>query len=268
MFTIVDLTRPLTSRSLSYPGDQVGVAIAAGEAGSPETQATHLTHLDMHLGTHMDAPLHFIPGAADVASLALVLRPAVVVRTREQAIPARVLPNVLPQGCAVLFDTGWTESLESPAYYKESPHLSAELAEALVSRGVGLVGVDTPSVDAIDPTSRFPAHRILLGAGIPIVEGLCSLDRLPDRAGTFWFAAFPLKLEGADGSPVRAIALLPTQDKAGQERWAALQRSAAHGPSRLPSIEASEGGLWSSDSSTSTRSPTGPSPETPPGCVS
>jgi arylformamidase len=218
MFTIVDLTRPLTSQSLSYPGDQIGVAVAGAGGADPETQATRPTLLDMHLGTHMDAPLHFIPGAADIASLALVLRPAVVVRTRERAIPARALPEALPQGCAVLFDTGWTTSLESRSYYEGFPHLSPELAEALVSRGATLVAIDTPSVDAIDPTSRFPAHRILLGAGIPIVEGLCNLDRLPDGARAFWFAAFPLKLEGADGSPVRAVALLPAQDAAGHRR--------------------------------------------------
>lgn len=216
MFAIVDLTRPLSCRSLSYPGDQVGVALARGDGADPETQATHVTLLDMHLGTHMDAPLHFIPGAADIGSLTLMLRPAVVVRTRERTIPASVLPRALPRGCAVLFDTGWTADLESRSYFEGFPHLSPELAEALVSRGAGLVGIDTPSVDAIDPTSRFPAHRILLGAGIPIVEGLCNLDRLPDGVRTFWFAAFPLKLEGADGAPARAVALLPAQDEAGQ----------------------------------------------------
>jgi kynurenine formamidase len=51
-----------------------------------------------------------------------------------------------------------------------------------------------------------PSHRILLGAGIPIVEGLCNLSELPDTPGIVWFAAFAMKLEGVDGSPVRAVA--------------------------------------------------------------
>ncbi|MCX6094056.1 MAG: cyclase family protein, partial [Candidatus Bipolaricaulota bacterium] len=173
MFSIVDLTRQLTRRSLSYPGDQIGVTATTVDVGHPEVRVTHLTHLDMHLGTHMDAPLHFIPGGPDIAALGLALRPAVVVRTRERTIPAHVLPETPLKGLAVLFDTGWTVGPESPAYYEGYPHLSTVLAETLVSRGVGLVGIDTPSVDANAPANDFPVHRILLGAGIPIVEGLC-----------------------------------------------------------------------------------------------
>ncbi len=208
MLTIIDLTRQLTRRSLSYPGDQIGVVAATVDVGDPEVRVTHLTHLDMHLGTHMDAPLHFIPGAPDIAALALAPRPALVVRTRDRTVHAHVLPQAPLDGRAILFDTGWTVGPDSPAYYEGYPHLSAELADALVSRGVGLVGIDTPSADANDPTSRYPAHRILLGAGIPIVEGLCNLDRLPDGLDAFQFACFPLKLEGLEGSPVRAVAFL------------------------------------------------------------
>ena len=218
MFTIVDLTQRITRQSLSYPGDQVGVAATTLDVGDPEVRVTHLTHLDMHLGTHMDAPLHFFPGAPDIASLGILLRPAVVVRTRERTIPASLLPTDPLDGRAVLFDTGWTANLESPAYYEGYPHLSAELAEALVSRGVALVGIDTPSADAINPATHYPAHRALLGAGIPIVEGLCNLAQLPEGPDAFRFACFPLKLEGAEGSPVRAVALLSAPNEAGQRR--------------------------------------------------
>jgi arylformamidase len=216
VFEITDLTRRLTGRTLQFPGDQPGLVAGCVDLGRPDVQLTHLTHLDLHLGTHIDAPLHFVPGGADIASLESVLRPGIVVRTRDRAILPSVLPAASLRGSAVLFDTSWAVSAESRAYFEGFPHLSPELAEALVSRGAGLVGIDTPSVDAIDPTSRFPAHRILLGAAIPIVEGLCNLDRLPDGVRTFWFAVFPLKLEGADGAPARAVALLPAQDEAGQ----------------------------------------------------
>jgi len=218
MFTIVDLTRKLTRGSLSYPGDQIGVVASAVDGGDPEARVTQLSRLDMHLGTHMDAPLHFIPGGSDIAALGLTAWPGVVIRTREHIVLESALPRTSLEGCAVLFDTGWTASLESPAYYEGFPYLSTELAEALVSRGATMVGVDTPSVDAVDSAPCYPAHRALLGAGILIVEGLCNLDRLPGRAGAFWFAAFSLKIEGADGSPVRAVALLPAQTEAGQRR--------------------------------------------------
>ncbi|MCX6093034.1 MAG: cyclase family protein [Candidatus Bipolaricaulota bacterium] len=206
MFTTIDLTRRLTPSSLSYPGDQVGVDIRTVDAGDPSVHVTHLAHLDMHLGTHMDAPLHFVPGGSDIVDLGIPFRPAVVIRTRERSISARALPPTSLDGCAVLFDTGWTIGPESRAYFEAYSHISLELARALVFRGVALVGIDTPSADPIDPALKCPSHRILLGAGIPIVEGLCNLSALPDTSGIVWFGAFALKIEGVDGSPVRAVA--------------------------------------------------------------
>lgn len=208
MSTIIDLTRPLTLFALSYPGDRRGIAADRSDGRATDRPFTQLERLDLHLGTHLDAPAHFVPGGLDVASVPLALRPAVVVRTRETAIPASALPAVPLEGRAVLFDTGWAASLESPAYFESFPHLTPELCEVLVARGAALVGIDTPSVDPRDPTSGYPAHQILLGAQIPIVEGLCGLDRLPDEPDASRFACFPLKLAGADGAPARAIAIV------------------------------------------------------------
>jgi arylformamidase len=207
VFEIIDLTRRLTNRTLQFPGDQPGLTAGRVDLGRPDVQLTRLTHLDLHLGTHIDAPLHFVPGAADVAALDLALYPAVVVDTREHEVSPGVLPAQSLRGCAVLFSTGWTIDAESPAYFAGFPHLSPKTAAELVDRGAALVGIDTPSVDPNDPTSRYPAHRILLGVGIPIVEGLCNLDWIPREAGPLWFAAFPLKIDGVEGSPVRAAAL-------------------------------------------------------------
>jgi arylformamidase len=209
VFEIIDLTRHLTKETLQFPGDRPGLVTRGVDLGRPNVQLTHVTHLDLHLGTHIDAPLHFIAGGADVASLELALRPAVIVRARQRTLFPSVLPTMSLQGCAVLFDTGWTVAAESPAYFEGFPHLSPELAAELVRHGVALVGIDSPSADPADSDLECPAHHALLGAGIPIVEGLCNLDRLPDGARRFWFAAFPLRLEGAEGSPVRAVALLP-----------------------------------------------------------
>ena len=208
MFTLIDLTRRLTAGSLSYPGDRVGVDVRTVDVGDPDVQVTHLAHLDMHVGTHMDAPLHFVPGASDIVGLGIPFRQAIVIRAHERSISARALPPTELDGCAVLFDTGWTADPESRAYFEGYSHISPELARALVSRGVALVGIDTPSADPIAPALKCPSHRILLGAGIPIVEGLCNMSTLPDAPGIVWFGAFALKLEGVDGSPVRAVAFV------------------------------------------------------------
>jgi kynurenine formamidase len=150
-----------------------------------------------------------VTGGADIASLESVLRPGIVVRTRDRVILPSVLPAVTLRGCAVLFDTGWAVSAESCAYFEGFPHLSPDTAAELVARGAALVGIDSPSADKVDPTLECPTHRVLLGAGVPIVEGLANLDRLPEGPGAFWFGIFPLYLEGADGAPARAVAFLP-----------------------------------------------------------
>ncbi len=206
MFRTIDLTRRLTPKSLSYPGDCVGLDIRTGDASDPDVHVTHLAHLDMHLGTHMDAPIHFVPGASDIVDLGVPFHPAIVIRSREHSIPSEVLPGIPLDGRAVLFDTGWEAELDASAYFESYSYLSPELARDLVARGAALIGIDTPSVDPIDSDLECPSHRILLGAGIPIVEGLCNLRALPNGSGSLWFGAFPLKLEGADGSPVRAVA--------------------------------------------------------------
>lgn len=209
MFETIDLTRRLSGRTLEFPGDRPGFITERVDLGRSDVQLTHVRHLDLHLGTHIDAPLHFIPGGADIASLDQRLLPGIVIRARGGAIPPGVLPTAPLRGCAVLFDTGWTVSAESRAYFEGFPHLSPEIAAELADRGAALVGIDSPSADAVDADLACPAHRTLLGAGIPIVEGLANLCRLPDGVDTFWLGVFPLPIEGADGSPVRAVAFVP-----------------------------------------------------------
>ncbi|MDD5646238.1 MAG: cyclase family protein [Candidatus Bipolaricaulis sp.] len=213
MFEIVDLTRRLSDRTLQFPGDERGLVMQRIDLGVPDVQLTHIAHFDLHLGTHIDAPLHFIPGGADVASLELALLPAVVIRTRERRIRPTALPAEPLEGFAVLFDTGWTIDAESRAYFEGFPYLSLETAAELVDRGAAVVGIDSPSVDRVDADLSSPAHRVLLGAGVPIVEGLCDLDRIPREVGPLWFAAFPLKIGGAEGSPVRAAVLFAPPNK-------------------------------------------------------
>jgi len=86
------------------------------------------------------------------------------------------------------------------------PRISLKLAEFLAAKLVALVGVEPPSVAAVNDLEEITAvHRTLLGAGIVIVEGLCNLDQLTQEQVTF--IALPLKVEDGDGTPVRAIAI-------------------------------------------------------------
>jgi len=94
--------------------------------------------------------------------------------------------------------------------------LTADAAEYLASRGVSLVGIDSLNIDDMADADR-PVHSTLLGAGVPIVEHLCDLGRLPER--DFKFFAVPAKVAGFGSWPVRAFGhVLPSNDRLGLSR--------------------------------------------------
>ena len=103
----------------------------------------------------------------------------------------------------VIFRTGWELRWGTAGYYADWPCLHPDLAAHLADSGLKGVGLDSPSVDPLDAAD---AHLIFAEAGLINIENLANLDALP--AGIFDFLALPLKLDGAEGSPVRAVALI------------------------------------------------------------
>jgi kynurenine formamidase len=174
-----------------------------------------------HTGTHVDAPLHFIPegSAVDEISLdSLAGRAATIEATdlgehdllgvarieawEEEHGPIEAKDRVLIR---YGWDRRWAAGPEGRRFLEDWPGLSGEAAEYLVGKGVSLVGCDTLAVDATISTEN-PAHYALLGSEVYIVENLKNLDQLPPFC---LFLALPLKIRGGSGSPVRAIALVP-----------------------------------------------------------
>lgn len=146
-----DLTHPLSPQTPVYPGDRpVGVRLVA----SLESEGYRARRLDLgtHSGTHVDAPAHLLPDGTTLDRLPLDLwvGPAVLADRVELRAAVPLPARVLVRGVG---DEGLT-----PAE-----------AEALVEAGVRLVGVDGPSVDPVGAT-ELPTHRILLGAGLAVVE--------------------------------------------------------------------------------------------------
>jgi kynurenine formamidase len=187
--------------------------------------ATHygLT-ISEHTGTHMDAPLHFVPrgpahyGTDEIPLDRLAGRAATIEATdlgagdllgadRVRAWEGEHGP--IEQGDRVLvhygWDERWTTGPEGRRFLEDWPGLSGEAAEYLVERGVALVGCDTMAVDAAG-SEQNPAHHALLGNEVYVVENLKNLGALPPFC---LFLAFPLKIKGGSGSPVRAVALVP-----------------------------------------------------------
>lgn len=180
-----------------------------------------------HSGTHLDAPYHFAKDGLRVDQIPpdrLVGR-AVLIRVDGQERHNRAITRndirsfeqkakgdrdgaapAIPTGAdAVVFFTGWQKShLEKSEYFSANPGLDRSAARYLASKRVGLVGIDSPSID-VGCDSSFPSHRILAESGILIVENLANLERI--RSSSFDFVILPMKLKGASGSPVRALAL-------------------------------------------------------------
>jgi kynurenine formamidase len=108
-------------------------------------------------------------------------------------------------GKAVLIHTGWDRHWGTEAYFNDHPFLTRDAAEYLKSEGSALVGIDSLNIDDNWDGTR-PAHTILLGDGIPIVEHMCNLDVLPHNG--FKFFAVPAPVKGMGSFPVRAMAIV------------------------------------------------------------
>jgi len=193
---IIDISVPIRTGMITYPGDP-DVRLERVTSIGAGAQA-NISKLDfgVHTGTHVDAPLHFIEGAAAADELPLdVLNGPCEVITVEQLDAAAA--ESIPEGVErVLFRTPNSELWAQDTFPDEFERLNGAAAEALVARGVKLVGVDYLSVGDED------AHHVLLGAGVVPIEGL---DLRGVAAGPYELHCLPHKLAGSDGAPARAI---------------------------------------------------------------
>jgi kynurenine formamidase len=177
----------------------------------------NITRMEMvvHVGTHVDAPRHFLLDGPPMETVPLdrLMGPGVVVRLDQPVngiIDAtdleRAEPRVEP-GDIVAIDTGWAERWGTPEW-DHQPSLSIAAAYWLVERRVRLLAVDTPTPDLSiarrPPDFAWPIHHLLLGHGVLIAEQLANLRSLSGRRVEFLFA--PLPIVGSDGSPARVLA--------------------------------------------------------------
>lgn len=165
-------------------------------------------------GTYIDAPFHRYDGGRDVAGYrleAIADLPAIVVRAtnrRARALDLSRFADLDVKGKAVLVHTGWDRHWRTDTYAAgEHPFLTRDAAEHLAKAGAALVGIDSLNIDD-DKDGTRPAHSILLGAGIAIVEHMTNLSAVPDDGLRFF--AVPPKVKGMGSFPVRAFALAPS----------------------------------------------------------
>ncbi len=175
-------------------------------------------HLYSHAGTHMDAQIHFAAGPETIEQIPLercsgLARVAHLPETKPRELLTQehlgAIASDYQPAEVLLLATGWSRFADTPTAYRDGlPRIGESLANWCVEHRVKLLGVEPPSIADVsnrDESTRI--HRILLGGGVTIVEGLTHLDQLPDRAA--WFFAAPLPIVGGDGCPCRAFALVP-----------------------------------------------------------
>jgi arylformamidase len=168
--------------------------------------------MSTHTGTHMDAPSHFASEASSIDRISIrrFISNAILIKVKKgsnQLITADEIEasNVkIMEGDTIVFSTLWENKVHKDYFFSHSPGLAEDAAKYLINKKVNAVCIDSPSIDR-GSDSSFAVHKILLSREILIVENLCNLIKLKSQYFTLIMA--PLKLSGASGSPIRAIAV-------------------------------------------------------------
>ncbi len=200
---LIDLTHTLEADTPVFPGDRPVELIHEHQFGSSGFNQYHFSG-SMHIGTHLDGPMHMTPDARFVADLPLnqfigkgVLIDVVGAETIRLSPSDR---QRIEPGSIVLFHTGWDHHFGDGDYFFCFPDLEPESAQFLVDRQVKIAGFDTPSPDH----APYALHKLLLSNSVLILENLTGLEQLTGIE-EFEVMAFPLKIK-ADGSLVRVVA--------------------------------------------------------------
>ncbi len=192
---IVDLSHPLTNDLPCYPGDQPFVLETA--VSGNVTVSKMMTSL--HVGTHIDVPLHMLKNQETLDSFSLdrFMGQAQVI---EDTSPSSL--DTIEEGDIVLLRTGYSKRFYYPNYYQDFPRLNEAFVDCLIEKKIKMLGLDTPSPD----DAPYPIHQKLLSKGIFIIENLTQLEELPLKT-RFMFYGVPLKMV-AEASLIRAFAVL------------------------------------------------------------
>ena len=209
MSRLIDISQPLGPDTAVWPGDRpVALEWTLRRAAGDAVDVAAIS-LSVHAGTHVDGPMHTGDGpGAGALALEPFIGPAVVIDGRPHITgdPPCVTPAALEGVDAgatprVLIRT--RDDADPGTFPDPFAALAPALAGRLVEQGFVLVGTDAPSVDPVD-SKTLDSHRILAAAGIPNVENLALSGVVPGR---YTFIGLPLRLEGADSAPVRAVLL-------------------------------------------------------------
>jgi len=216
MARLIDLSVGVNANTLSPPSTNIRVEITPHRRGPGFWQVSSVNQ-GLHTGAHIDSPLHVFKDGITTAEISLeqVIGEAVTIDLSFVGANHRITVDDLKRGGAdkvkkgeiVLLRTDWTDKMYGkwPEYFTQSPFFPPESAEWLVAKGPKSIGFDffeEYCARLPDFTSEdFPMHRVILGAGIVIMEGLTNLGALPRRRVPFYAPFY--KIEGTEGAPAR-----------------------------------------------------------------
>jgi arylformamidase len=202
---LIDVSVPIDASLPTYPGNtpfslEPIKRLARGDSSNVST-----LHLSAHSGTHVDAPRHFFDNAPGVEGLPLEMldgRARVIEVTSRKGIGADSLAGAdLSEDIRVLIKTSNSRLWGSPEFHRDYIGVTEDGARYLLEHGIKVVGVDYLSVEEFKKPGA-PAHHILLGAGIIVIEGLNLRDVEP---GVYEMFCLPLPVTGSDGAPARVV---------------------------------------------------------------
>ena len=207
---IVDLTHKMVPGKELYMLDVSRRNERSGEEGD----IMSCVYLWSHVGTHVEAPLHFLASGCDTAGLAIenLFGPAIVLDFREKAVNEPIsLEEIkaagdIDSGDRVMIMTGRHTQYRT-AHSHDRPFVTEEAVRWLVDdRKLNCLGTDSSGFE-VRGVTHYPNHRLLTGAGVPVLECLTNLVELKKKR--FFLIALPIPVQGLDAFPVRAIGIEP-----------------------------------------------------------
>jgi len=218
-YKLIDVSHTVEDGMITYkglPAPAISDHLSREESRKHYAAGTefHIGKIEMvaNTGTYIDSPFHRYSDGADLSQLdlySLANLDGIVIRhgdKEKREITIDALRNLDLKDKAVLIQTDWDLHWRTDEYWSgRHPFVSRSAAEFLASKSVALVGIDSYNIDDTADGNR-PAHSILLGKNIPVVEHLCGLRELPDNG--FKFFAVPVKVKKFGTFPLRAFAVV------------------------------------------------------------
>ena len=202
---LIDVSVPLDATLPTYPHNTPFSLEPIKRLASGDSSNVSALHMSAHCGTHVDAPRHFFDSGPGTEALPLDLlmgRVRVIQVTSRTGIAAEDLANQnFSEDVRILIKTRNSLLWGTPEFRPDYIGVTESGARHLVAHGIKLVGVDYLSVEQFK-TPGAPAHHVLLGAGVIVIEGLNLRDVEP---GIYDLCCLPLRIVGSDGAPARVV---------------------------------------------------------------